>query len=457
LAVLDLEEGAEGLRTLDLGRPRALTAMRRAATELAGAVRSGEIDERTGDETLARLVSIARDVAVEVHGMLARGGAGPTLLREVEGHLVRSSELVAAGNFPGALEPLSKIVAQESNLSFSMDAFEDNIRDAFEDETVGFAYAIARNGLLARADGVGLARTSTDDSEIEQSQHFRMNIASVSKTVTATAVLRLLQMKGLTPDSFVSPYLPPDWEMGPGIATLSFRDLLTHHTGFCRQNESWDYATLQSYIEAGIDFDDKEDYCYQNTNFALFRVLIPHLWGLADDFPDLPPDQVTAGLYIFFVQWYVLEPMGIDGANCAEGDPDLRYYPFPAGNTPGIQQADWTLWSGSSGWYLSAVELVRFMAYRRYDTSILVPGVRLAMDLGFLGWNNPVDWDWGYGLHGIYRNHGGDINLLDTCIMEYPNGVQAAVIINSTGGSYPYQCVALRNSFDDAWIFAETI
>ena len=42
----------------------------------------------------------------------------------------------------------------------------------------------------------------------------RFNIASVSKTITAAAVLKLLNDKGISVDTTVYNYLPTDWKLG---------------------------------------------------------------------------------------------------------------------------------------------------------------------------------------------------------------------------------------------------
>jgi hypothetical protein len=36
--------------------------------------------------------------------------------------------------------------------------------------------------------------------------------------------------------------------------------------------------------------------------------------------------------------------------------------------------------------------------------------------------------------------------------MAFPIVVEASLLINSVGGSYPYQCTVLRNAFDNAWV-----
>jgi CubicO group peptidase (beta-lactamase class C family) len=46
------------------------------------------------------------------------------------------------------------------------------------------------------------------------------NIASVSKTLTAVAVLQLLGKAGETPDTEISSYIYSDWKSGAGAAIL---------------------------------------------------------------------------------------------------------------------------------------------------------------------------------------------------------------------------------------------
>ena len=60
----------------------------------------------------------------------------------------------------------------------------------------------------------------------------RSFIASVTKTVTAVATLQLLEANDLTVTAKIAPWLPSDWVKGPGIAQLTFRDLMQHKTGF---------------------------------------------------------------------------------------------------------------------------------------------------------------------------------------------------------------------------------
>src|SRR5271170_1579394 len=78
----------------------------------------------------------------------------------------------------------------------------------------------------------GLARTSANPPSLSMTPGLATNIASVSKTMTAIAILQLLAKDGLTIDARISPYIYPDWRQGLNIDQLTFKELLTHTSGF---------------------------------------------------------------------------------------------------------------------------------------------------------------------------------------------------------------------------------
>jgi hypothetical protein len=62
------------------------------------------------------------------------------------------------------------------------------------------------------------------------------------------------------------------------------------------------------------------------------------------------------------------------------------------------------------------------------------------------------------GVFGVYRSHGGDSASgpnpgMTGCMMKFPNGLRAALQINSRGGSIGgHPCTLLRDAFDNAWV-----
>ncbi len=378
---------------------------------------------------------------------------------------------------------------------FDVDQFEQNIRDYFVDNSVGFAYAINQNGVTVQHDGWGEARRE-DDGYVGFTEDTQMTIASVSKTITATSTLKILQdTPGVGIDSLISPFLPANWAQGLNINTITFRELLTHHSGLRRQDwngdgadtdgdgdghesaslgEQTSYIGLQQLIAYGIPVsrtakpetpnrtpytlaDLKDAFSYENANFALLRVMTPYLLGdgaAADSAAD--PAQFTADAYVEYVSANVLTPMGIDNANTAPADenPTLNY-PYP-GAGPSTDYGDRTLLAGGEGWWLSADELAKFLHGVRSNDDVLSPATRELMRDGFLGWMNPDpddgdNYTFSQGMFGTYYSHGGDLNNLHTGIIDFPNGVQASLLINSEFTGAPYQVEALKRSFENAW------
>ena len=335
--------------------------------------------------------------------------------------------------------------------TFSMDLFEQNIRDYLIGQCTGFTYVLSRNGQKDRHGAWGVARTETDGPELDMTHTKRINVASVSKTITATAVLNLLEdMDDVDINSSVAPYLPHDWVLGPGVAELTFKDLLTHKSGLAGASSNYD--TLRGYIEQGLG---PKSYKYQNSNFALFRIIIPHLWNVAPWAPNSTPEEITALVYEAYVQEFILEPMGIlDAWNKPTDENPMLLYRFPYDGLAGKDPGDFTFSAGAFGWNLSAQNLAAFLAHLRFG-DILEDETKALMDQHKLGWSASSTK---VGDHGTYYAHGGDLKYnpqpqrgVRTCIMDFPNGVQAALIINSRGGNHPYQATLLKEAFDDAW------
>jgi D-alanyl-D-alanine carboxypeptidase len=360
---------------------------------------------------------------------------------------------------------------------FDIDLFEQNIRKALDGKSVGYAYAINLNGQLKKEGAGGYAvlpqDMPTDGIKIDpkgtaQSARKRMNIASVTKTITATTVLKIIQDKlakdypNLTVDSKVNAFLPTSWKRGPGVANLTFKELLSQYSGMNLEGGT-DIGGLKNWIATGVT-RAKSDYQYKNSNLAIFRIIIPYMLASKetrsnyDAFAEISSDGLNVKVsdaYKLAVNKLVLEPMGILNANCkSEGDfLPTRLYSFPHNNKKGTLTDDWTLVSGGGGWYLSAVDLARFLAHLRYNNNILTPATRKMMNDNLMGWR-PEGWSY-KGDFGLYLAHGGGLNYgtdsMTSCIMNFPNGVQVALLINSAG-TFGDKYKLLGGAFDSAWV-----
>lgn len=366
---------------------------------------------------------------------------------------------------------------QSNGPHFDVNEFKARIVEKMDDEAIGYSYVINHNKQRAYSDGRGMARNNADDY-LAQSEYKRMNIASISKTITAVAVLQLLEMNGLSVHDPVGPWLPSDWTKSYGIdnpQTLTFYDLLTHRSGikqtvlqielFDEEFAALDLVTwngLKAVVEYGIDPYHHGESLYTNINYALFRVIIPALWEAAGQ----PVGDLDANSASAFYQAYVAEnvflPIDIHQPSCAppaDADSQTLFYNVfePEGN--GGTAGNWTLKCGSGGWYLSAYDLAAFMAYLRYSDRLLSPANRDLMDTLMLGWSE--NWSLN-GDHGKYRAHAGalyfdtadfpDRREMQGCIMKFPIQAEAVLLVNSSIESNTLPCTVLRDAYDAAWV-----
>lgn len=385
-----------------------------------------------------------------------------------------------------------KIVGPD--LTFNMDLFEQGIRDRFDGQVVGMAYVITNKGALAREFASGLARLPNEPGNngiYLFSVDTEMMVASVSKNITAVGVMRMLQENGLSPDDSVAPYFPSYWDVDESIQDLTFRDLMTHSSGLngytgqagttrCASS----YLGLKSCIEAGVDPADKV-WAYQNANFGIFRVILSYMEyeseieaaldlidcnqsAVAEAACDSTFEAYMGERFERLMRCKVFDKMklgdpGVAGCNdgpstAAEDLPQTLMYSVPGVVENGYAPDDHTLDAGGFGWYFSARELAQFQAYRRYSNAVLSQKTRSLMDNGYLGWMTPGQYgSWTSGLFGTYRLHGGDWlkdgnKELHTCVVDFTQGIQVSLIINSNTGAGPYQCNALKLAYDAAWV-----
>ena len=271
----------------------------------------------------------------------------------------------------------------------------------------GGAVAIAKDGRLMVARGYGLAEVPKR-RPVEPDSLFR--IASLSKPITAAAILVLVEQGRLRLDAraldLLGPVEPPAGKsLDPRFGRITVRQLLQHTGGFDRQVSSdpmfrsidvagdlgvappaGPAAILRWMLGRPLDFEPGARYAYSNFGYCVLGRIL---------------ERASGRSYEAAVKSLVLEPAGIErmrlGRSKAAGrfPGEVGYYPqsgakpgrsvFPDDRAPvpppygtfSIEAMD-----AHGGWIASAVDLVRFVtaldgtrkpALLKPDTFALIP------------------------------------------------------------------------------------
>jgi CubicO group peptidase (beta-lactamase class C family) len=206
------------------------------------------------------------------------------------------------------------------------------------------------------------------------------------------AMTRLLDDHKISYNAPIIDHLPTFWKKGPNIDKITFRNLLTHTSGFVTQNGKTDFETMKAVVELiGVSTDPAAKYHlgkyqYENMNFGLCRILIPIINGNIDKnalISDSAWDLATILGYGTYTAVKVLAPAGVTQATFdhpAGGALAYSLVPIAKGWNSGYLGTV----SGAAGWHLSANELLRVMGtFRRKGTILSPTGAQQMLDNSF--------------------------------------------------------------------------
>ena len=303
-----------------------------------------------------------------VAGVLAVAGALLALAGVAHSSSTPETDIVQTGTFVLGLEPYDRLVAKVMR----------------EHRVPGAAVAIVRDGRLVYARGFGMA-DRLHEVPVQPDSLFR--IASLSKPITAAAVLKLVEDGRLKLGdrvfrdllAGVGPHPPTDARMNE----ITVQDLLRHSGGFDRYRSGhvlWqqkkvsrkvgkrppiECADAVSYMkERRLDFDPGERYVYSNFGYCALGRVVEHVSGIP---------------YEDYVRKEVLIPAGAHGIRLAdpflEGrrENEVRYYDHPGASRtksfdPAVRKRVSRPYSGyllpmhaAGAWAASAVDFIRFV------------------------------------------------------------------------------------------------
>jgi len=339
----------------------------------------------------------------------------------------------------------------------------------------GVQVALARNGQLVFSGAYGLADVEGSQPVVSRSL-FR--IASVTKPITAVAILRLVDQGRLTLGTRAFALLddlppPPHAQPDPRLDAITIQDLLQHAGGW-NSAASYDPQYVPwTYTAAGVldippppsardlvrfmrgqplDFDPGSATAYSNFGYNVLGRIIEH---------------VSHQSYADFVQAEVLRPAGITDMRLGRTRPadralnEVRYYGAPG--RPAVQPSAFPgegyvvpaygaihmeALDAHGGWIATAEDLVRFSTAvdGQRGPSLLTPATVQAMletpqpppaAAGGAGAGNTesttgLGWVVARENGGVSWSHAGALE--DTCaswLGRTPDGLALAVVTNT--------------------------
>ena len=344
--------------------------------------------------------------------------------------------------------------------------FGDEIVNRFKNKCTGFGYAIAHEGQIVKADGWGQRILASDGLPLPFDADTQKDSQSTAKTITATAVMHLLNAKGMSVDDPIANWLPLSWNKGPGVWQLTFRHLLNHKSGLVEYGDPDEYENLKHTIATGpinMDWNDPT-YDYKNCNFAMFRIIIPYIDELAimRSLEDSGASGVTLNeqcseRYLHYVRKNVLLPAGLSNPQADYTSTNKAYsYNFQQQNVAGYPQQPGQMYEmGAGSWVVSARDYTKFLA--ALENGIIVSKSTVSnmksSRFGFLVATTSLGDAFGHGgaIGGDVNNHYGSGRGARAQSMMFPNNVQVYITINSANNQEPAEssyASALTDAFD---------
>lgn len=207
----------------------------------------------------------------------------------------------------------------------------------------GLSVAVFRNGEPIVARGYGYAdREAGLPAEPETSYP----IASVSKTFTAAAIVRLSEQGKLGLDDALSTFFP---KARPVIGRLTVRQLLNHTSGLTKGGPAPRHAAESVVRRGGTAMAPGLRWDYSNYNFSLLGLVIEHVSGRP---------------YAEYVRDELAAPLGLTNTGyCEDGTPVAgRSVDYEAGPYGPIPTVYWRTerFFASGGLCSSVLDLVRW-------------------------------------------------------------------------------------------------
>ena len=310
----------------------------------------------------------------------------------------------------------------------------------------GLSYAVAENGEIS-AYQRGVMRIGEDD-EVREDTAFM--IGSITKSITALAIMQLVEQGTLELDAPVARYLPV-FEDRPA-ASVTLRQLLSHTSGYSTvQGNQWqgDFSRAEDALtrrvadlagqspEAAIG----QAWQYSNANYMILGRVIERMSGLG---------------YAAYVETRIFAPAGMEHSFV---DPDPRnqaiatgHYPWFLTKQPNQPSLPNPGGAPAGGVHSSASDIARYMALMMNGQDDIISAQSKAMMMQPASEASPY-----YGLGWYLDNsrnvvtHSGATPGFEALATMIPAEQRGAVVLVNSGSGFGYGSTAHLREGLIAW------
>ena len=335
-------------------------------------------------------------------------------------------------------------LALASGLALSSNAVKADNTDKKSDIAAGSKTSADAEDSAVDAAGVSTLsdETSVGNASVEGADHF-LNIGSVSKVYTVTAVMQLVDQGKVDLDSPLTTYIPEFRMADERYKDITVRMLMNHTAGFmgtmyggallCDEGSTeYHDRFLENLSIERLKYTPGEYNCYSNDGFTLQEILIEKVSGMS--FTD-------------YIEKNICEPLSLSNTGTVWNMDDMnRQVPYYInGNIQMKPEVMMIL--GGGGLMTDAEELVSFGgAFFTGDNTLISENSKKEMAknyaAGSLGEGFGLGWDIvsrsEYDEKGVkVLMKGGDTNFQHTDLVVAPDE-KISIAVLSSGGSSTY-------------------
>ena len=163
--------------------------------------------------------------------------------------------------------------------------------------------AISRDGQIIYSKAIGYADIETN---VPNTIETKFRIGSITKTFTATLIMKAVEMGNISLDDTIDEYFPNI----QNADKITVRHLLNHRSGINtftdRQYLSWytkpiaPIDLLEKIVKKGIGFEPDDRYEYSNSNYVLLTFILENVFGNA---------------YAQILEQYIVRPLKLENTS----------------------------------------------------------------------------------------------------------------------------------------------